>query len=121
MDERARAVIIILCFVRLAGPFTQLVWSDTKELGVGKARSRSGRVFVVANYQPKGNVNGRYVNNVHVNKYFSPSSGGTTGDAVSSRNRKSTTTTTTAAGRAGIPKTNPGEKTSRKHAFARGT
>ncbi|XP_008182305.1 protein PRY1-like isoform X1 [Acyrthosiphon pisum] len=55
-----------------SGPFTQLVWSNTKELGVGKACSRSGRIIVVANYLPKGNVNGQYANNVHMNQYFLP-------------------------------------------------
>ncbi|XP_050437135.1 uncharacterized protein LOC126843573 isoform X2 [Adelges cooleyi] len=54
----------------LNGPFTQLIWADTKQLGVGKSISRSGRLFVVANYYPKGNINGQYSNNIHVNKYF---------------------------------------------------
>lgn len=70
-------VLIYLCvniflILILQGPFTQLVWSNTKELGVGKACSRSGRTIVVANYLPKGNVNGQYVNNVHMNQYFLP-------------------------------------------------
>ncbi|VVC33475.1 Golgi-associated plant pathogenesis-related protein 1, SCP domain,CAP domain,Cysteine-rich secretory [Cinara cedri] len=52
-----------------SGPFTQLVWSNTRELGVGRARSRSGKIIVVANYSPKGNVNGQYGNNVHANQY----------------------------------------------------
>lgn len=59
-------------FLAVTGPFTQLVWSNTKELGVGKACSRSGRIFVVANYYPRGNVNGQYANNVHMNQYFLP-------------------------------------------------
>lgn len=59
-------------FIYITGPFTQLIWSNTKELGVGKACSRSGRIFVVANYNPRGNVNGQYVNNVHMNQYFLP-------------------------------------------------
>lgn len=56
----------------LSGPFTQLVWSNTKELGVGRACSRSGRTIVVANYLPRGNVNGQYANNVHMNQFFLP-------------------------------------------------
>ncbi|XP_065345974.1 uncharacterized protein LOC135943395 isoform X1 [Cloeon dipterum] len=47
-----------------AGHFTQLVWVSTKQLGLGKAQSRNGRVIVVANYYPPGNVNGLYQKNV---------------------------------------------------------
>ncbi|KAF4531406.1 hypothetical protein B566_EDAN009647 [Ephemera danica] len=47
-----------------AGHFTQLVWASTKQLGLGKARSRAGRVIVVANYHPPGNVSGAYQRNV---------------------------------------------------------
>ncbi|KAF0754685.1 Golgi-associated plant pathogenesis-related protein 1-like [Aphis craccivora] len=53
-------------------PFIQLVWSNTKELGIEKACSRSGRIIVVANYYPKGNLNGQYANNEHTNQYFFP-------------------------------------------------
>ncbi|XP_059482166.1 uncharacterized protein LOC132200592 [Neocloeon triangulifer] len=47
-----------------AGHFTQLVWGSSKQLGLGKAQSRNGRVVVVANYYPPGNVNGLYQKNV---------------------------------------------------------
>ncbi|XP_050295874.1 uncharacterized protein LOC126735838 [Anthonomus grandis grandis] len=47
-----------------AGHFTQLVWASSKHLGLGKARSRSGKIVVVAHYAPAGNVTGSYLNNV---------------------------------------------------------
>ncbi|XP_050533824.1 uncharacterized protein LOC126901433 isoform X1 [Daktulosphaira vitifoliae] len=53
-----------------SGPFTQLVWRDTKYLGVGRACNKLGKEFIVANYLPKGNINGQYLKNVHINKLF---------------------------------------------------
>ncbi|KAK9296898.1 hypothetical protein QLX08_009283 [Tetragonisca angustula] len=47
-----------------AGHFTQLIWASSRYFGVGKARSRSGKVIVVANYQPVGNVSGQFQTNV---------------------------------------------------------
>ncbi|KAK9701788.1 Cysteine-rich secretory protein family [Popillia japonica] len=47
-----------------AGHFTQLVWASSKYFGVGKARSRSGKVLVVAHYAPAGNTSGAYKYNV---------------------------------------------------------
>lgn len=47
-----------------AGHFTQLVWAATRELGVGKARSRQGKTVVVAMYQPPGNISGAFQENV---------------------------------------------------------
>ena len=29
-----------------------MIWSRTKEVGIGKARSKSGKVYVVARYYP---------------------------------------------------------------------
>ncbi|XP_071801937.1 uncharacterized protein [Asterias amurensis] len=46
------------------GHFTQVIWKDTKELGIAKAIAGNGRVFVVANYRPPGNVMGRFPENV---------------------------------------------------------
>lgn len=46
------------------GHFTQVVWRDSRELGVGVARNRSGQVFVVANYDPPGNYIGSFAKNV---------------------------------------------------------
>ncbi|XP_018336979.1 PREDICTED: uncharacterized protein LOC108745354 [Trachymyrmex septentrionalis] len=47
-----------------AGHFTQLIWARSCYFGVGKACSRSGKVIVVANYEPVGNVSGQFQNNV---------------------------------------------------------
>jgi uncharacterized protein YkwD len=37
------------------GHFTQVVWKDSKELGVGFSKGRDGSYFAVANYFPPGN------------------------------------------------------------------
>lgn len=46
------------------GHFTQLIWKDSKKLGVGCAKSRDGSYFVVANYYPAGNFIGEEKRNV---------------------------------------------------------
>ena len=38
------------------GHYTQMIWESTKEVGIGWAVSRSGKVYVVARYYPAGNV-----------------------------------------------------------------
>ncbi len=43
-----------------AGHYTQMVWKDTKEVGVGVAICSNGGIIVVANYYPAGNVIGQY-------------------------------------------------------------
>ena len=45
------------------GHFTQLVWRDTKQIGIGRA-SKGHSVFVAGNYSPAGNVQGRFEENV---------------------------------------------------------
>ncbi|XP_076161033.1 uncharacterized protein LOC143143546 isoform X2 [Ptiloglossa arizonensis] len=61
-----------------AGHFTQLIWASSRYFGVGKARSRSGKIIVVANYRPVGNISGQFQNNVlpplpeNVNMALSP-------------------------------------------------
>ncbi|XP_043253792.1 uncharacterized protein LOC122398190 [Colletes gigas] len=47
-----------------AGHFTQLIWASSRYFGVGKARSRSGKIIVVANYRPVGNISGHFQSNV---------------------------------------------------------
>lgn len=50
--------------VLTCGHFTQIVWKDTKELGVGSAKSKSGKLYVVCNYFPPGNFSGQFSKNV---------------------------------------------------------
>lgn len=45
------------------GHFTQLVWKGSEELGIGLAK-KGGKVVVVANYSPPGNIIGRFKENV---------------------------------------------------------
>lgn len=40
------------------------MWCDSRELGVGMAKNRSGQIFVVANYDPPGNFIGSFTENV---------------------------------------------------------
>ncbi|XP_054156857.1 uncharacterized protein LOC128955233 [Oppia nitens] len=47
-----------------SGHFTQVVWKESEELGVAKARTRTGKIFVVANYNPAGNMLGEFAANV---------------------------------------------------------
>lgn len=46
------------------GHFTQVVWRESRELGIGMTRNRSGEVFIVANYDPPGNFIGSFEKNV---------------------------------------------------------
>ncbi|VEN62603.1 unnamed protein product [Callosobruchus maculatus] len=41
-----------------------MVWVSSRYCGVGKARSRSGKIVVVAHYAPPGNQSGGYLDNV---------------------------------------------------------
>ena len=47
----------------IAGHFTQVVWKDSKKLGIGIATGKIGTV-VVANYLPPGNYKGKFGENV---------------------------------------------------------
>ncbi|XP_026484738.1 peptidase inhibitor 16-like isoform X1 [Vanessa tameamea] len=47
-----------------SGHFTQVVWEDSREIGVGVAKTKEGQIYVVANYYPPGNVMGSFANNV---------------------------------------------------------
>ncbi|XP_066911241.1 uncharacterized protein [Clytia hemisphaerica] len=51
-------------FSSSTGSFTQLVWKGTTDLGVGRAFGPNGQTYVVALYQPAGNVRGLYSENV---------------------------------------------------------
>lgn len=47
-----------------SGHFTQVVWKGSTELGTGRARTATGKLLVVANYNPAGNVIGSFAQNV---------------------------------------------------------
>ena len=48
----------------VVGHFTQLVWKDSTQLGIGVAKSAKNSIYVVANYHPGGNFNSNELNNV---------------------------------------------------------
>ena len=37
-----------------------MVWFNTKEVGIASARSKNGKVYVVARYYPTGNIIGEF-------------------------------------------------------------
>lgn len=47
-----------------SGHFSQVIWANSKEMGVGVASNRSGQIFVVACYDPAGNFLGQFKENV---------------------------------------------------------
>ncbi|XP_021963655.1 Golgi-associated plant pathogenesis-related protein 1 isoform X2 [Folsomia candida] len=52
-------------FQKGTGHFTQVVWKDTKELGIAKAKGvKEGGTYVVAIYNPAGNLMGKLKDNV---------------------------------------------------------
>lgn len=46
------------------GHFTQVVWKDSKELGIARSQKKDGTWMIVANFFPPGNFNNDYANNV---------------------------------------------------------
>lgn len=46
------------------GHFAQVVWRNSRCFGIGKARSRTGKIVVVAHYTPAGNISGLFQTNV---------------------------------------------------------
>ncbi|KAG5897860.1 hypothetical protein JTB14_024894 [Gonioctena quinquepunctata] len=44
--------------------FSQVVWRKSKEMGIGVAKNQKGQTFIVADYEPKGNYIGQFVENV---------------------------------------------------------
>lgn len=51
-------------FSSATGHFTQVIWRDSKKLGIAKAENSKGQIFVVANYDPPGNYQGQFKENV---------------------------------------------------------
>ncbi|XP_077511753.1 Golgi-associated plant pathogenesis-related protein 1-like [Amblyomma americanum] len=47
-----------------AGHFTQCIWRGSRVIGTGVARSGDGKVFIVSNYNPAGNMQGAFRENV---------------------------------------------------------
>jgi len=48
------------------GHFTQMVWKNSAQLGVGVAYSKTKHVFyIVANYNPPGNIQKAFKDNVY--------------------------------------------------------
>jgi len=44
--------------------FTQIVWKDTRFMGIGSVADSDGRVYVVCTYNPPGNIDGEFQHNV---------------------------------------------------------
>ncbi|XP_071750247.1 cysteine-rich venom protein latisemin-like [Lepeophtheirus salmonis] len=42
--------------MHIVGHFTQIVWKDSKKLGIAKSKSISGKTIIVANYDPPGKL-----------------------------------------------------------------
>lgn len=52
-------------FSSSTGHFTQVVWKETEQLGVGISLTKDGKsVYVVAQYFPPGNILGDFETNV---------------------------------------------------------
>lgn len=50
----------IPAFNAKCGHFTQMIWRETKQLGVAKCTAADGTQYVVARYYPPGNVLGEF-------------------------------------------------------------
>lgn len=46
------------------GHFTQMIWKSSQDLGVGVSKTKKGKVLVVCNYNPRGNISGQFNANV---------------------------------------------------------
>ncbi|KAL6423639.1 hypothetical protein ACFW04_010274 [Cataglyphis niger] len=62
--------------VKYVRNFTQLVWKDTKLMGIGIVTGWNGKIYLVCSYDPAGNVDGEFQRNVappkevKYNQYF---------------------------------------------------
>lgn len=48
--------------------FTQLIWKNSTELGMAMAKNNKGQTYIVANYNPRGNIIGQFNDNVPKSK-----------------------------------------------------
>lgn len=55
-------------FTEEAGHFTAVVWAASRRIGLGVGRSAKGNYYVVAYYDPPGNVPGGFASNVKPSK-----------------------------------------------------
>lgn len=57
-------------FSSKTGHFTQMVWKDTQRVGCASSKSKkTGRIYIVCNYYPPGNVIGKFNENVQLPDY----------------------------------------------------
>ena len=45
--------------------FTQLIWKNSKQFGLGHILTRDNTLYVVANFFPEGNIRGQFLKNVY--------------------------------------------------------
>ena len=57
-------------YFSILAQFTQMVWAKSVKFGCGKARSRTGKIIVVANYEPKVNTFGYKLKHSVLQGYF---------------------------------------------------
>ena len=62
--QLACRIKILTRSLHLIDHFTQLIWRSSTHFGIGKARTRQGKMIVVANYTPPGNVSDHFAENV---------------------------------------------------------
>nr|XP_039264932.1 Golgi-associated plant pathogenesis-related protein 1-like [Styela clava] len=55
-------------FSRESGNFTQMIWGGSKSVGIGVASNKDGKTYIVALYDPAGNVQNHFKDNVKKEK-----------------------------------------------------